>query len=97
MTDTPLFQATADPNTLPQAPVATNTQPTQLFQPAKNAFGDFTKGVADFGRGSVDDVVGIGKDIGAVRSEPNPDGGGLFQAQKPLESLTNIGGKVLKT
>jgi hypothetical protein len=46
---------------------------------------------------TVSDFNHLGKDIGAVRSEPSPDGGGLFQPQKPLESLTSFGGKVLKT
>jgi hypothetical protein len=40
--------------------------------------------------GTVQDVVGIGKDVGAIWSEPNPNGGGLFQPQKPLEGLVNI-------
>jgi hypothetical protein len=78
-------------------------EPSQLFQPTKaiSTLGDFTKNVASFGvesvKGTVQDVVGIGKDVGAIWSEPSTDGSGLFQPSKPLGTLANIGGKVLKS
>jgi hypothetical protein len=72
------------------------SEPSQLFQPTKaiSTLGGLGKDVANFGIESVKDtvheVVGMGKEVVNIRSEPNPNGKGLFQPTKPLETLGTI-------
>jgi hypothetical protein len=56
-----------------------------------------TLGVAT---GAVGDIMNIGKEVATIWTEPSAGpkaGEGLFQPHKPLEELTSIGSKVLKS
>jgi hypothetical protein len=50
--------------------------------------------------GAVGDVVKIGKEVTSIWTEPSAGpqaGAGPFQPHRPLEELTSIGSKVLKS
>ncbi|MDR2190933.1 MAG: hypothetical protein LBP53_07360 [Candidatus Peribacteria bacterium] len=88
-------------------------EPGKLFQPTKAVatLGGFAKDVAVAGvesaktlatdtiglaTGAVGDMLQMGKDVANIWTEPQT-GEGLFQPKKPLEELTSIGSKVLKS